>query len=425
MARSRTLFQVWFLLAVIGCQPERPSQIGSEEQKAAPSLILAQPEAAGFSPEGLSAALDTIRRAVDENRITGVQILVARDGRVVAHEAMGVRDLEQGLLMEKNSLLRMASTTKTFVATGILLLAQDGLLDIDDPVSDYLPGFSEGLSARITILDLLRHTGGFAYTYTNYVGDVTMESDEFPDAPSMIVEAIKIGRAGPDVEPGTRCQYTNWAYTVLGGLLEKVSGEKLDVFLAERLYQPLGMTDTSHELFGVDSSRVSQSYQWMDGVWEVIPPETPPFARGTGGLVMTSWDYATFAQMFLEDGSVAGRQILDPDWVREATSVQVECPFLYMGPEDLAHLGVAAPWQYKRDRRDLGLDIGYGLGWAISADGSFGHTGFRGLYSLIDPNEKLIILLFAQSRVGGTPGQQFVEAVYRAMRDRRDAVSGQ
>jgi len=425
MARSRILLQYCLLLAVISCQSDRPPQIEHEEQKPAQNLVLASPEEAGFSLEGLNAALDTIRRAVEENRITGVQLLVARDGKVVAHEAMGVRDLEQNLPMEKNSLLRMASTTKTFVATGILLLAQDGLLELDDPVSEYLPGFSEGLSAGITIRDLLRHTAGFAYTYTNYVGDVTMESDEFPDAPSMVVEAIKIGRAGPEVEPGTRCQYTNWAYTVVGGLLEQVSGKKLDVFLAERLYEPLGMTDTSHRLFGVDSSRVSQSYQWVDGTWEVIPPETPPFARGTGGLVMTSWDYATFAQMFLDGGLFGDQQILEPDWIREATSVQVECPFLYMGPEDLVRLGVAEPWQYKRDRRDLGLDIGYGLGWAISADGSFGHTGFRGLYSLIDPNENLILLLFAQSRVGGTPGQEFVEAVYRAIRDRRGAVPNQ
>jgi len=267
-------------------------QAGAEE--GAINLIQASPEEAGFSSRALAAALDTIRQAVDEGRITGVQVLVARDGKVVAHEAMGFRDLDRHLPMEKNSLLRMASTTKTFVATGILLLAQDGLLEITDPVSAYLPGFSEGLSARITVRDLLRHTAGFAYTYTNYVGDVTMACDEFPDAPSMIVEAIKIGREGPEVEPGTRCQYTNWAYTVLGGLLEQVSGQK----------------------------------------------------------------------------------------------------------------------------RDLGLDIGYGLGWAVSANGSFGHAGFRGLYSLIDPDERLIILLFAQSRVGGTPGQEFVDAVYAALADR-------
>lgn len=417
MNGSRLLVLVLPLVILLGCHSETPEHPERSGVETATNLVLASPEEAGFSSSALAAAIDTIRRAVDEGRLTGVQVLVARDGKVVAHEAMGFRDLDQRLPMEKSSLLRMASTTKTFVATGILLLVQDGLLDISSPVSEYLPGFADGLSANITVQDLLRHTAGFAYTYTNYVGDITMASDEFPDAPSMIVEAIKIGREGPEVEPCTRCQYTNWAYTVLGGLLDQVSGKKLDFFLSERLYQPLGMTDTSHELFGVDSSRVSLSYQMVDGAWEIIPPETPPFARGTGGLVTTAWDYAKFAQLFLDSGSINGQSILSPEWVKEATSVQVECPFLYIGPDDLARLGVTASWQYKRDRRDMGLDIGYGLGWAVSANGSFGHTGFRGLFSLIDPNERLIILLFAQSRVGGTPGQEFVEAVYAAITD--------
>jgi CubicO group peptidase (beta-lactamase class C family) len=406
----RSPIQACLLLVLLGCQSEVPQNSDAVIEQVASNLIFASPQEAGFSPEALSAAVDTIRRAVDDGRMTGVQVLVARGGKVVAHEAFGLRDLDQRLPMEKTSLLRMASTTKTFVATGVVLLAQDGLLDIDDPVSTYLPGFSEGLSAKITIRDLLRHTSGFAYTYTNYVGDVTMASEEFPDAPSMIVEAVKIGREGPEVEPGTRCQYTNWAYTVLGGLLEQVSGQKLDAFLNERLYLPLGMTDTSHDLFGVDSSRISLSYQMSDGAWEIIPPESPPFARGTGGLVSTALDYAKFAQLFLDGGVVGSQRILNSLLVDEATSVQAECPFLYMGPEDLVRLGVAEPWQYKRDRRDLGLDIGYGLGWAVAANGSFGHTGFRGLYSLVDPNENLIILLFAQSRVGGTPGQEFVDA---------------
>jgi len=378
-------------------------------------LSYGSPEDGGFSATRLAGAVDTIRRAVDDGRITGVQLLVARHGKVVVHEAMGVRDIEQRLSMETNTLLRMASVTKTVVATGIHMLADDGLLRITDPVSQHLSGFSDGWSAGLTIGDLLRHTSGFPYTFDNYVGEITMEADEFPDAPSLRAEAIKIGREGPEVEPGTRCQYTNWAFTVLGGVLESVSGKKLDAFLQDRLYTPLGMNETSHALYGVDSARVSLNYQWNGEGWDVLEPEAPPFARSTGGLVTTAWDFAKFAQLWLDRGRYGDSQLLTAETAAAATQLQVECSHLYVGPELLGELGFRPMWYYVRDNRARGFDLGYGYGWAVARDNSFSHGGFRGTFVLIDPTSDMFILLFAQSRVGGTPGQEFIEAVYNAL----------
>ena len=375
------------------------------------------PKEAGFSPERLAEAVDIMRHAVDEGRITGLQLLVARHARVVIHEALGLRDLEQQLPMEKNTLLRMASVSKTVVATGVLMLADQGRLNISDPVSKYLPGFSEGLTAKLTVRDLLRHTTGFPYTYDNYIGDITMESEEYPDAPSLRVEAIKIGKVGPEVEPGTRCQYTNRGYTVLGGVLEVVAGQKLDDFLHEKLYSPLGMTDTSHDLYGVDPERLSLTYQRNGEQWDILPPETPPFARSTGGLVTTAWDYAKYAQMYLSKGQYGNHRFLAPEIVSEATSVQTECSHLYVGPELVSELGITPMWYYVRDRRALGIDLGYGLGWAVASNGAFTHGGFRGTFVLVDPEADMIILLFAQSRVGGTPGQEFIDAVYESIEE--------
>jgi CubicO group peptidase (beta-lactamase class C family) len=204
---------------------------------------------------------------------------------------------------------------------------------------------------------------------------------------------------------------------VLGGVLEAVAGQKLDDFLREQLYLPLGMTETSHAPYGVDPGRVSINYQWSGEQWETLPPETPPFARSTGGLVTTAWDFAKFAQLFLDNGEYAGQRFMRSETAREATNIQTKCSHLYVGPEQLLELGLTPMWYYQRDRRGRGLDLGYGYGWAVSDNGAFSHGGFRGTFVLIDPAADMIILVLAQSRVGGTPGQEFIDAVYDAIVD--------
>jgi CubicO group peptidase (beta-lactamase class C family) len=368
-----------------------------------------------MSPSGLTDGVGIFREAVADGRVTGAELLVARNGRVVVHEALGWRDLDQQLPMERNTLVRMASNTKSVVAAGILKLADDGRLALSDPVSDYLAGFSSGLSAKLTIRDLLRHTTGFGNQFDNYLGEVTDDSEEFPDAPSLRVEAVKIGREGPVEEPGGQFQYNNWGYTVLGALIEEVAGQKVDQFLNAQFYVPLGMTDTSHALYGVDASRVSLTYTKDSGEWEVLPPESPPFVRTTGGLVSTAWDFAKFCQLFLNEGRYGQRQLLRPATSREATSLQSEGPYQYIWPQGTGAAGLRPGWYYSRDSRDLNLDIGYGYGWAIARTGSFSHGGFRGTYAYVDPKEELIILIFAQSRAGGTPGQAFLDAIYDAI----------
>ena len=197
--------------------------------------------------------------------------------------------------------------------------------------------------------------------------------------------------------------------------MEEVSGQKVDQFLNEQFYVPLGMTDTSHALFGVDASRVSTTYMKDSGEWEVLPPESPPFVRTTGGLVSTARDFAMFCRMFLKEGRNGENQILRPATAREATSLQSEGPYSYISPQGTEALGLLPSWYEYRDSRDLNLDAGYGYGWAIEKTGAFSHGGFRGTYAYVDPSEDLIILIFAQSRGGGTPGNAFIDAVYDAI----------
>jgi len=282
----------------------------------------------------LEEAVTLFKTAVDEDRITGVQLLVARRGIVVVHEALGYRDLENQLPMEKDSHVRMASITKTVVASGVLKLQEEGLLDLEDPVSKYIRGFDKGLSSRIKIKHLLMHTAGFDYTYYNFVDDeITYTPNEYYDAPSLSIEAFEIGLMGLQNEPGNQSVYSNFAYTVLGALIEIVSGQKLDEYLQQRFYDPLGMSNTSHKIYGKDPSKLSLNYQKIDGVWELFPPETPPFARSTGGLVTTAWDFAKFCSMFLNDGSYDNQQILHSESVINATSPLVDVPYQYMYPD--------------------------------------------------------------------------------------------
>jgi CubicO group peptidase (beta-lactamase class C family) len=370
-----------------------------------------------MSASVLRAAVDTYRRAVDAGRLTGAQLLVARRGTIVIHEAVGFRDLEQELPMETSTLVRLASNTKSVVATGILMLVDDGLLGLEDRVAKYIPGFSEGLAAQLTVRDLLRHTTGFDNQLDNYVGQITLEGEEFPDAPSLRVEAIKIGRVGPAQPPGEEFLYNNWGYTVLGALIEEVSGERLDDFLSRRLYVPLGMSETSHAWYGVDAGRVAINYRRTEETWKEVPPETPPFARATGGLVSTAWDFAKFCQLFLTGGRYLNLQLLTPEIIKQATSLQARGPYQYAVPGLLQARGIRPGWIYERDSRGLGFDVGYGYGWVISREGAFSHGGNRGTFALMDPKENLIILLFGQSQGSGAPGQTFIDLVYDAIRE--------
>jgi CubicO group peptidase (beta-lactamase class C family) len=392
--------------------------VGWTAQSSAGVMDYCEPEEVGMSAAVLAEAANLYGQAVAEDRVIGVVLLVARRGKIILHEAFGLRHREKNLRMEQDTHCRTASNTKTVVATGVLMLAEEERLELSDRVSEHLPAFDQGFSAKLTIRDLLRHATGFSNQLDNFAGEVTTErSEEFPDAPSLRTEAIKIGRVGPAQEPGGEFLYNNWGYTVLGAILEKCSDQQLDVFLDQRLYQPLGMDDSSHELFP-EPDRLAVNYAKDSGAWEILPPDTPPFARSTGGMVTTVRDFAIFCQTYLNGGEYRGERILKPETIQQAISVQSRGPYMYISPDRLAARGYTPAWYYAgEDARRLGLrdGYGYGYGWLIAQDGAYHHGGFRGTFAYVDPIEELIILSFAQSRTGGNPGHEFVKKVYEAL----------
>ncbi|MFQ5629139.1 MAG: serine hydrolase domain-containing protein [bacterium] len=193
MKQQTKIIAVFAIICLCACDSETQETQGHRKNalKIDRVLELGLPEEVGMSRTLLDSAVAIFGQAVDENKVSGVQLLVARRGKVIIHTALGYRDMERQLPMEKNTLIRMASNTKTVVATGILILAEEGRLDLNEPVSRYVRGFDTGLSRQILIKHLLTHTPGFTNQFDNYVGDITYSSNEYEDVPSLGMEALK------------------------------------------------------------------------------------------------------------------------------------------------------------------------------------------------------------------------------------------
>ena len=208
-------------------------------------LTYGHPHCVGMSSELLQDGVQLFREAVEKDELRGAALLVARDGQIVLHDAVGWRNKERDLPMQSDTLFRMASNTKAVVATGVLLLAEDGELAIDDPIGKHLPAFDNDKCRLIKVRHLLSHTSGLRIS-TLFLNPLMKPSDEFPHAPSLQLEVNRFAAIGPAVDPGTTFSYNNPGYNTLGALIEAVSGQPLERFLTNRIYRPLGMCDTSN-----------------------------------------------------------------------------------------------------------------------------------------------------------------------------------
>ena len=333
-------------------------------------------------------------------------LLVAKDGKVVLHEAVGWRHRAKGLPMEKNTMFRMASNTKPTISTAIGILVEEGELAFEDPVRKHIPSFDNYRSGFIQIRHLLNHTSGFRIG-TLFLQPYMETSPQHPDAPSLKLEAARFGEVGAEVVPGTSYSYSNPGYNTLGALVEIGSGQSLESFLDDRIYTPLGMDDSyNHELpekLDGKLDRMGAVYyqreggEWVPG-WEPGNPPQVPFVRASGGMISTAWDYATFCQMFLNGGVYDGTRILEEETVETMTSDT----YLSGGEFD----------------PERGSRVGYGFGWNVAEDGTFSHTGSDGTGAWVDPNNGLIVLVFTQTPGGRNPRGKFLELVRSAIMER-------
>jgi CubicO group peptidase (beta-lactamase class C family) len=292
-------------------------------------------ESVGLSTERLKRIDEIIQRHIDDGKISGAVVAVARRGKLVKHEAYGLADVTTRAPMQKNALFQMYSSTKVVTAVAVLMLYEEGRIRLDDPVSRYIPEFKnprvavrkEGASGNaaprtagpppefdtvpatrdITVRDLMTHTSGLLSSYPQRVG---MVPPERAAGESLASYARRLGSVPLDFQPGTRWSYSALAGSdVLAGLVEIISGKTFAQFTQERIFAPLGMLDTSFNPPRSEVSRLLPVVRRVDNAWQRIPPERTSEAamrngtnvdQGAMGLAGTAHDYLLLHQMLLD-----------------------------------------------------------------------------------------------------------------------------
>jgi CubicO group peptidase (beta-lactamase class C family) len=403
-------------------------------QAAAPSRRSAAREPLGFSQARLARIDRMLQRFVDENRIPGAVGLVLRNGQVAYEQAVGWSDKESGRRMTTDAIFRIASQTKAITSVAIMMLMEEGLVSISDTVSRYIPSFARTTVAvradtgraiipakrAITIRDLLTHTAGISYGTDSLVAPLYATAGLGPaagrgwytaDKNEPICDTMeRLGRLPFVAQPGEAFVY-GYSTDILGCVVERVSGMKLDEFVRTRITAPLGMRDTyfflppekRHRLTTVYASdvtgMVTKAPDGAHGQGDYVDGPRKSFSGGAG-LVSTARDYSRFLQMLLNGGILDGVRILGPKTVELMTTNQVGTLFNANG---------------------LGFGLGFETVDRFGADdlASLGSFSWGGAYAstyLVDPKERLVIVYMMQlmpnrSELGG----RFPTLVYQAL----------
>jgi CubicO group peptidase (beta-lactamase class C family) len=412
------------------------------------------PENNGFSSERLSNIDTVFSDYVAKGKLPGAVVLVARNGKIVYHQAIGMSDMEQNIPMQKDNIFRIASQTKAIVSVGIMMLQEEGKLLISDSLSKYIPEFEESTVAvksadesftvekakrQIILRDLLTHTAGIDYGYglaSKEWEEAGMQGWYFAHRNEPVLETVKrMAKLPMEAHPGEKYVY-GYSTDILGAVIEVVSGQSLDVFLKERILDPLGMIDTYFYLPKSKASRLSVVYsqcgnkllraaadgrplfKWDDEVNCIGNNQTqghylngPRVSfSGGAGLLSTSKDYAIYLQMMLNEGVYNGVRILSRKSVELMTTN-------HLGGDH--YKDVKFPWDW---------GVGFGLGFSVTTDvgdrgvlGSLGEYGWGGAYHSsywVDPNENLVVVYFTQvAPINLDDHQKLRNLIYQALVD--------
>ena len=365
----------------------------------------AKPEDVGMSSERLARLAKVTQDHIDAGRLPGAVILIARRGKTAYYEAFGYRDRDKGLPMTRDALFRIYSMTKPITTTAAMMLQEEGRLQIYDPVSRTLPELAnmkvgvertdvaggktfEAVPAQrqITVQDLMRHTSGFTYGSrgSSPLNALYLEAKIGSRDDTNADLVAKLGKIPLKYQPGTRWEY-GVSTDVLGRVVEVVSGRTLGAFFEERIFKPLGMTDTAFYVPRDKLARAAQPWQRPGG-----SPMTPRFdvgvhakyESGGGGLVGTASDYLRFAVMLLNGGRLGNVQLLGRKTVEFMTA-----DHLGSIPIDAPGLGFGLGFQVRREAGVAGLS---------GTVGEYGWAGNAGTLFWIDPKEQLIAIYMIQ-----------------------------
>lgn len=358
------------------------------------SFEISSPEMQGVSSEKLELLNDTMHSFVDNNDISAIQTAILKNGKLIHYDSYGNSDISEKNTLKNDDIFRIASMTKPIVSVGLMMLHEEGKFELDDPVYKYIPEF-KNLSVQkrkkikpaknhIKVIDLLRHSAGFNFKGPeDYRKTINLTLEEYTK------EAAK----NPlKFEPGTTWWYS-YATDICGYLIEVLSGQKLDVFLKNRIFDPLEMSDTFFEIPKDKLDRLTTLYI-VDKEKKLISfddKSNTPFKdkvvllNGSGGLLSTTDDYLKFASMLLNNGAYKNNQLISKQTL------------------DLMKVDHSLGLKYKK--LAFGKKKGFGLGFEIvkeedtkfGSKGTFGWGGMFGTYFRVDPKENMVIIYMTQS----------------------------
>ena len=366
----------------------------------------------GFSdePSGVSSSVESVtseipqvttavQKLIDDQKLSGAVVAVLHKDKMIHFKAQGLRDTEADKPMQKDTIFRIYSMSKPITTVAAMILWEEGAFKLDDPVHQYIPHFKDlqvyqatGDAApgrAMTVRDLMRHTSGLTYDWdTNEIDKIYTQKKVLDNDQPLSVMIDKLSGIPLLFNPGDKWNY-GVSTDVLGYLVQQVSGKPFDVFLAERIFKPLGMNDTAFYVHSDKTDRFAINYgpdengglKIVDGIQESRFLKNPALISGGGGLVSTAGDYMQFCRMLANKGTLDGKQILKKETVELMTQNHL--------PEGI--------WTW-----DAGT--GFGLGFSVfvgteNVEGAIGEYGWGGMASThfwILPQEDLAVLALSQ-----------------------------
>ena len=394
-------------------------------------MEIAAPESVGFYSAGLEAVTANLQEHVNNRDIAGVVAAVARDGKIVYYEALGMMDIEQVTPMREDALFRIYSMTREITSVAVLQLYEQGKFEMDEPIQKYLPEFatqrvlmdSESTDVSqtrervgdITVAKLLTHTSGLGSRSSSLYREQRVRDKNYT-LDEMVEKAASVPLFH---NPGTEFRYGIHA-TILGKLIEVWSGVPLNEYLQEQIFEPLAMGNTMFWADGENANRVAELYRPSDGRLLPYQIETVPWTmrprlmEGGVGLLSSVMDFMHFSQMVLNKGELGGNRIL-----KEETA---ELMYQNAVPDQAMPIGDRGYW--------------VGSGWTLGgfnlvmnpdtysypvSEGTIWWDGSAGTRYFIDPVQDTVTVIMAQvspSRGGGFR-EDFTRLVDAAMVERR------
>ncbi|WP_153503010.1 serine hydrolase domain-containing protein [Cumulibacter manganitolerans] len=378
------------------------------------------PSTLGFDAKRLTRIDDHLKKYVDDGRLPGWQVQVARHGEVAHFSSYGQRDVEAGTPVEDDTIFRIYSMTKPLTTVAAMMLYEEGAFELTTPVAELIPAFAEPqvylagnalkpvtrpAGTKMEIRHLMNHTSGLTYGFHHiHVQDEIYRNNgyEWGTPPGVDLAGACDAWASMPLrfDPGTRWNYSV-STDVLGRVVEVASGKSLDVFMQERIFDPLGMTDTAFQVADDKLDRLAALYSpgpdgkaaRLDAFGDAIKKQ-PEFLSGGGGLSSTTADYSQFCEMLRRGGELGGERLLGSRTLD--FMVQNSLP----GDQDLEEVGIKL---FAETRYD---GVGFGLGFSVVMDpvkygavcsvGEFAWGGAASTAFWIDPLEDLTVVFMTQ-----------------------------